>query len=174
MYEKHENEQYFFDQPTVAHLAEFASNFQNPCCLCAPLLGQELEKRSIEVTSLDVDDRFAALRGFRSYDLYRPQYLGEQFGLIICDPPFFRVSLAQLFNAIWLLSRHDYEQPLLICYLVRRSANLMGTFWRFGLEATGYRPAYQTVQKMERNDIEFYGNLGAKLHRKLAAPAGDL
>ncbi|HUS13423.1 MAG TPA: hypothetical protein VM536_00180 [Chloroflexia bacterium] len=159
MHERHENEQYFFDRPTLDHLAGVVAAYPNPCCLCAPLLGQELERRGVAVRTLDVDDRFATLRGFRHYDLCRPEWLGEEFGLILCDPPFFRVSLSQLFAAIRFLSRNDYRQPLLISYLSRRSANILGTFARFGLQPTGLHPGYQTVQTVARNEIEFFGNL---------------
>ena len=167
MYEKHENEQYFFDKKTLTNLAEFVSSFDHPCCICAPLLGKELENRGVQVKILDIDERFSDLRGFRKYDLYKPEWLGEEFGLLICDPPFFRVSLSQLFTAMRLLSRNNYEQPLLISYLSRRSSNLRGTFSRFNLEPTNYYPIYQTVQSVRRNDIEFFGNLGPELHLKL-------
>lgn len=168
MYERHENEQYFFDEPTLSHLADFVQNFENPCCLCAPLLGTELERRGIRVATLDVDERFSHLRGFRHYDIYRPEWIGETFGLIVCDPPFFKVSLSQLFQAIRTLSRNDLNQPLLLSYLCRRSTNVLGTFARFGLQSTGYQPSYQTVQRAERNHIQFFGNLGEEQHRRLA------
>ena len=164
MHEKHENEQYFFDRPTLATLADAVAAFPNPCCLCAPLLGQELERRGVDVRVLDIDERFAGLRGFRRYDLYRPEWLGEAFGLIVCDPPFFGVSLSQLFTAIRLLSRNDYSQPLLISYLARRASNILGTFARFGLAPTGYRPRYLTVQDQDtRNAIEFFANVPTSL-----------
>ncbi len=167
MYERHEHEQFFWAAPTVSRLADFVSPYPNPCCLCAPLLGQELERRGVPARTLDRDERFADLRGYRAWDLYRPEWLGEEFGLIVCDPPFFGVSLAQLFTAIRLLSRHDYAQPLLLCYLSRRAASVQGTFWRFGLEPTGYEPGYRTVQDLERNRIEFFGNLGPEAHAGL-------
>ena len=169
MYEKHENEQYFFDRPTLKRLADFVegAGYQNPCCICAPLLGQELERRGLEVAILDIDERFSGLKGFQRYDIYQPGWLDQAFDLIVCDPPFFSVSLAQLFMALRLLSHHNYSQPLLVSYLARRANNIMGTFTRFGLTATGYRPGYQTVQKVERNEIEFFGNLGPALHAQL-------
>jgi hypothetical protein len=168
MYELHENEQYFFDRPTLTHLAAFLSAYPNPCCLCCPLLGRELAERGLTVRILDIDERFASLPGFRRYDLHRPEWLGEEFGIIVCDPPFYNISLSRLFAGIRLLSRNLYTQPLLVSYLVRRQANLLGTFSRFGLEPTGYRPTYRTVQKAERNEIEFYGNLGAAAHTLLS------
>lgn len=66
-----------------------------------------------------------------------------------------------------MLSRHDYAQPLLLCYLSRRAANVEGTFWRFSLETTGFEPGYQTVQDTDRNQIEFFGNLGPEVHARL-------
>jgi putative N6-adenine methyltransferase len=168
VYERHENEQYFFDAPTLAHLAGFVAAFDNPCCLCTPLLGRDLEIRGVSVRTLDKDERFSGLHGFRKYDLYRPEWLGEEFGLIICDPPFFGLSLSQLFAAVRTLSRNDFRQPLLICYLTRRAESLLGTFAPFHLERTGYCPGYQTVRKLERNEVEFFGNLGPEMHARLA------
>ena len=168
MLEKHELEQYFWDAPTVSHLADFAGGYGRVCCLCAPLLGQELAARRHWVRILDTDERFGGLPGFRKYDIYRPEWLGETYDLIVCDPPFFNVSLSQLFGAIRLLSRNDFAQPLLVCYLQRRASSVVGAFAPFGLEPTGYLPAYQTVQQSERNVIEFYGNLGAAPHLHLS------
>jgi hypothetical protein len=126
MYELHEHEQYFFDTPTLEHLAKFVGGFTQPCCLCAPLLGRALVERGVSTTILDTDDRFGSVAGFQHYDLYRPAPLRQTFGLIVCDPPFFKVSLSQLFGAVRLLSQFDYTQPLLICYLSRRAANITG------------------------------------------------
>ena len=161
MYELHEHEQYFFDLPTLSGLAEFVrrAGFSSPCCLCCPLVGQTFAAQKLPVHILDIDERFAATPGFARYDIYRPAWTGVSYDLIICDPPFFKVSLSQLFNAVRLLSRNDYNQPLLLCYLARRGANVMGTFSRFGLRATGLRSGYRTVQQSARNDIEFFSNL---------------
>ncbi|MEI2607483.1 MAG: hypothetical protein V9G20_02505 [Candidatus Promineifilaceae bacterium] len=159
MYERHQHEQYFFNQATITHLADFGQEFTHPCCLCTPMVGRELVRRRVKVTILDNDERFADLPSFQKYDLYRSVWLGQNFDLILCDPPFFNVSLAQLFQAIRLLSRYDTNQPLLICYLKRREANLLGTFAAFNLQPTGYNPGYLTVQMVERNEIEFYSNL---------------
>ena len=133
------------------------------------MLGAELEKRGVSCVTLDCDERFGYLQGFRAYNLYRPQWLEESFGLIVCDPPFWNLSLAQLFAAVRLLAHHDTAQPLLICYLTRRASNVCGTFARFGLEATGFHPTYLTVANLARNDIEFFGNLGAARHHALAS-----
>lgn len=164
MYELHENEQYFFDDATIQTLADFvaANNFVLPCCLCCPMLGRELARRGIEVRVLDCDERFADVAGFRSYDVFRPSWTGEKYGVIICDPPFFKVSLSQLFSAVRVLAGHDFAQPLMLFYLSRRAQNVTGTFARFDLRATGWQPTYNTVQRVERNQIEAFCNREVK------------
>ena len=159
MYEQHKSEQYFFDKPTIERLTGFLERFENPCCLCAPLLGRELAESGHKVRILDIDDRFASGPGFLKYDLYRPEWLGEAFDIIICDPPFFRVSLSQLFAAIRVLARYDFTQKIMVSYLTRWTNAVEGTFAPFGIRATGFNPGYQTVRKLARNEIQFFGNL---------------
>jgi hypothetical protein len=133
--------------------------FSNPCCLCAPLLGQTLVEQGCQVTILDIDRRFASLPGFQRYDIYRSIWLEEEFDLIVCDPPFFNISLSQLLSTVRKLAHYNDNQALLISYLHRRANKIVGTFSPFKLVATGYFPSYQTVQAVERNKIEFFSNL---------------
>ena len=159
MLELHAREQYFWDDTSVSRLASIAARFENPACLCAPLLGQELERRQTACSTLDVDERFAHLEGFSRFDVYRPSWQEQGFGAIFCDPPFWIVSLSQLFAAIRLLSRHDFSMSLAICYPSRRGSNLCATFHGFGLKATGFLPTYKTVNTSEERDrIEFFAN----------------
>lgn len=158
MHEDHSLDQYFFDEKTVAKLADFASRFSNPCLLCMPMIGMELEKRGMTATTLDIDERFSHLKGFRKFDLYRPTPMGENYGLILCDPPFFKVKLSQLFSAIRVLANNKWEQPLGITYVKRREFAFLGTFAKFNLQATGYNPGYVTIQPAEHNKVELYTN----------------
>lgn len=167
MHELHKNEQYFFDAETITHLVSFLAAFKRIGILCAPMLGQALANSDREITVLDIDERFANVRGFLNWSIYRPQRLPQEFDIIICDPPFFNVSLSQLFQAIRVLSHFNLEQKLLVSYLHRRTNAIIGTFVPFRLEPTGYFPAYVTVQKNEKNRIEFFGNLGDEAHEKL-------
>lgn len=160
MHEKPEIEQYFFDEPTLDHLARFAARFDKPCCLCTPSLGQELERRGVRARTLDIDGRFSFLQGFRLYDISNPHPLDEQFGIIICDPPFWSVPLAQLLEAVRVLSQGNFSQPLIVNCLVSRAPAITRVFAPFGLQPTGYRPGYVTTQNVGRNQMEFYGNLG--------------
>ncbi len=168
MRENHEREQYFFDAPTLAHLTAFVSKFAAPCCVCAPFLGRRLSEEGVSVTILDIDERFADLPGFMRYDIRKPVWLDQTFDLIVCDPPFFDVSLSQLFSALRTVSHNDFRQPLLISYLTRRESALLGIFAPFSLRSTGYRPKYETVRDDPKNEIEFYGNLDVSDSERLA------
>ncbi|MCB9888925.1 MAG: hypothetical protein H6836_05060 [Planctomycetes bacterium] len=170
MDERHDLEQYFFDDPTVAALADFAARFAAPCCVCAPLLGQALVERGAAATILDVDERFGHLPGFLRFDLYRPHWIDRTFDLIVCDPPFFKVKLSQLFDALRLLAHNDFRQPLMVCFLQRRRAAVLATFHRFGLQPTGFEPQYRTVQHGPKNAIEVFTNLPAEHLTTLVTP----
>ena len=161
MHELHENEQYFFTHETLAELEVLLSSFDNPCILCAPTLAQHMQgsRSSKTICALDIDARFEKLiPGFRLWNLYKPEHIDERFDVIFCDPPFFNVSLSQLFTAIRMLANFDYEQPLATCYLTRREQALLGTFAKFNLKASGIFPGYKTVQNVERNGIQLYSN----------------
>jgi Probable N6-adenine methyltransferase len=173
MHERHEHEQYFFLPETTAHLASFAAHFERPCCLCAPSVGVVLGQRKVPAAVLEIDERFAATPGFLHWDVYRPRVLAERFGLILCDPPFLKVSLAQLFAAVRVLAGGvaSPQQPLLLCYPRERAGNLLGTFAPFGLRPTGYCPRYVSVQAHGDGDtaIELFGNLSDERHAELAS-----
>ena len=158
MLERHEWEQYFWDAQTLEALCDVAARFALPYALCAPMLGRVLSERAIEHRVLDFDERFAGDEHYAPFDLYRPLWRPETYGVILCDPPFWKVSLSQLFAAIRLLAHYSFEQPLAICYPTRRAKNICGTFAPFGLEPTGYFPGYVSVQELERNRIEFFAN----------------
>jgi len=164
MLERHEIEQYFWDDRTLLHLSEQVQGFENPCCLCAPLLGRELAQHGQKCCVLDIDERFADVPGWARFDLYRPQWRPDEFGLIVCDPPFWKVSLSQLFGAISILAHHNPAQPLLISYPKRRSFNICGTFSRFGLQPLAgdqWRAGYRTIPERdrERDGVIFFSNV---------------
>lgn len=166
--ERHEREQYFFRRGSAAALCIALSAFENPCVLCAPLVGAQLALRRRGVRVLDIDTRFERVPGFRWFDVHRPEYIGEKFGVVFCDPPFFGVSLSQLFHAVRMLCAHDIRTPVAITYLSRRAGALTATFAPFELRPTGYRPEYLTVQNEGRNAIEVFANFDCALWTRAA------
>lgn len=173
MVEKHELEQYFWTPETIHHIADYAVGYDQICCLCAPTVGAELGKRGHRVTNLDIDNRFAETPGFQLYDLYRPKRIEENFDLILCDPPFYNVSLSQLFSALRIIANYRMDMPLMIGYLKRRERSVLGTFAPFGLCPTGYNPEYVTVQPSERNQIEIYSNMTEEECQRLQNPLAN-
>lgn len=169
--ERHEREQYFFQPETSAAIAGVLAAFAAPCVLCAPLVGAELARRKAAATVLDIDTRFAHLPGFCRWDIHRPTLLDCTFDVLFCDPPFFTVSLSQLFAAIRMLARHDLSKPLAIGYLSRRRAAITATFAPFGLMPTGFRPQYLTVRNEGRNEIEVFANFDCPLWTQELTPA---
>jgi len=145
MHENHRREQYFWDGPTLAALAEALEPYSRPVLLCAPMLGQYLHEQGRTVVVLDTDRRFTELPGFRYWDIHRPEWLGFKPDLILCDPPFYSVKLDRLYRALMNLTGHDPCVPLTLSWLARRRHALLGTFARFDLQEVPFRPSYVTV-----------------------------
>lgn len=158
MHEDHKREQYFFDPPTRRRLADIAGAHARPCCLCAPMIADELHRRRRAVRVLDIDPRFSYLPGFVQWDVYRPRPLGESFDLIVCDPPFTKVSLSQLFTALRVLCQDDFATPILLCHLADRASDVCGALGRFGLRPTELEAGYVSVRPIEENRVLVYAN----------------
>lgn len=161
IHENHQLRQFFFAEDTIRQLAELLEQFENPCCLCAPMVAWKLAEQGRWVRALDLDTRFRFLPGFREYNLYRPDYLQEEFDLILCDPPFHAVGLGQLFKAINTVSHFNPNQKILMSHLVRRQWGVVGVFSKFGLQPTSFHPRYLTAKKCNtdgKSRVVFYAN----------------
>ena len=152
MHENHQREQYWFDEPTLARLADLVRQHERPALLCCPMLGQYLHERGHSATVLDVDTRFAHLPGFQRWDLYRPEALAISPDLIVFDPPFQAVRLDQMFTALRVLG--GLEARLLMSWLRRREVDLLGALGAFGLRPAGFDPGYASCAP----DATFYAN----------------
>ena len=162
MHEDHAKEQCFFTEDTRRRLAALAHEHKGmPLLLCCPMVGQTLTTLYREpIISLDVDDRFRGWPGFQVWDIYRPKRLAVyEPTLIICDPPFNKVRMDQLFTAIRELTpyRPVDTVKLLIAIDPAHAGALVGTFAMYGLRPTGFSPEYITVSPAV--GIEFYSNL---------------
>lgn len=157
MYELHQHEQYFFDQTTITQLTTFLSQFESICTLCAPMIGKELNCLKKDVTILDIDDRFSSEKGFLNWNIYKPEWINKTFDIIFCDPPFFNVSLSQLFKAIRMLSHNNFEQELMLGYLCRRSEAIIGSFHLFNIKPSGYYPSLcNSAKNREKPNRNFF------------------
>lgn len=104
--EKREYEQFFFSEESLTRLVRVVESFKNPCLLCAPTLGAELEKREKKCRTLDIDTRFSELMSFKYYDISQPISLNENYDVLLCDPPF-KFDVRQISEAIDALKSED-------------------------------------------------------------------
>ena len=165
MYELHENEQYFFDRPTLDTLAEaVVAGSPIPAACARRCWGRSWSGGAWPCARWTSTRASPTSRAFRRYDLYRPDWLGEAVRPDRLRPAVLSASRwSQLFTAIRLLSRYDYSSR---CW----SATWCGgrpTSWvpspASACQPTGYRPGYQTVQAVARNAIEFFSNVSLDL-----------
>ena len=153
--EIHQREQYFWTQQTLHKLATFLEPYQNPCLLCCPTLGQELERRRKQCTTLDIDKRFNFLKGYQYYDVWKPKPIEGEFDIIVVDPPFYSVTVSHLFKAIRQLSEGK-NKPLILTHLVRKKDAVVSTFAQFDVKPISLSPEYKTVKKSE---IQYFTNI---------------
>jgi len=163
MEELHKNEQYFFDNRTLDNFITFLinSNFGLICFLCTPLLALKLLERTddIDFDIFDIDRIFNNIKNFRYYNLNNNPYIEFDYHLIICDPPFFSVSLHNLLRSIESLTHYNYRTKIMISYLKRRENQFLDTFKDFNLKPTGFFPGYRSLENSGKNRIEFYSNI---------------
>lgn len=171
MHENHQREQYFFAPPTIQALADLVQPFENPCCLGTPTIAQALQRRGVSACLLEVDDRFSGVSGFRRWDLYRPADPGEDYGCILCDPPFNKVRLSQLFTALRVATRGCYQVPILLCHLASRSADIQGALAPFRLSPTALVLEYVSVKPSAENRIILYSNVPIDVPQGMATPS---
>lgn len=158
MQENHQREQYFFAPPTVQRLTDLMMDARAPCCLCAPMIARELAARGRSARLLDIDERFSVTPGFRRWDLYRPEPVGETFDRILCDPPFTKVRLSQLFDALRVVCQGDFSTPILLCHLAQRAGDVTGALARFGLQPTDIEVQYVSIKPTAYNRVILYTN----------------
>ena len=159
MHENHHLQQYFFSPPTVSVLADLMCDAERPCLLCTPTVAREVRRRcGRPARLLEIDPRFSAEPGFVRWDLYRPTPLAESFDRILCDPPFQKVRLSQLFTALRILCQGRLDTPLALCHLASRSADVQGALAGFGLSPTDIEIDYVSVKPVPENRVILYTN----------------
>ena len=174
--ERHDLEQYIWTANTVGKLrrALSCSNGPNLCCLATPSLAHAfyVEEPEQEVRLLDVDTRFSYLPGFRFWDIRHPEPLGESetFRVVVFDPPFFYIPMAELYQAVLEVCKGDTKTKLLIGFLAREQVTLLEAFKEFGLARTKFVLEYATVKPNKWRNYALYSNVdlpGIKRIRKL-------
>ena len=130
-----------------------------PCCLCSPMIARELAARGKPARLLEIDTRFSDVPGFVPWDLYRPRSLPESFDAILCDPPFHKVRLSQLFTALRTLCHGHLGTPVYLCHLASRAADVCGALAAFGMRPTDIEVGYVSVKQIPENRVLLYTNV---------------
>lgn len=160
--ERHDLEQYFWTTTTVHNLPRALAFDPALCCLAAPSLAHAfyVEQPRNEVRLLDIDTRFSYLPGFRFWDIRHPEPLGgEIFRVVVFDPPFFYIPMAELHRAVMEVCKGDTATKLLIGFLVREEASLLAAFKEFRLVKTKFVLEYATVKPNKWRNYALYSNV---------------
>lgn len=124
--ERHDLEQYFWTDKTVDGIRHALQYYDDICCLTTPTLVHAYHGARNDQVLLDIDERFDYLPRFRRFDVLDPQpEPDENFSIIVIDPPFFYIPMAQIKQAVLTVTRGRTDVPLLIGFLKRGEMELL-------------------------------------------------
>jgi hypothetical protein len=143
---------------TLERAADVVECFDRPCLLGSTALAMTLEARGREIVALGAKDRADRIQGFRLWDVRRPSYIEQAFDLVLCDAMDASVSLAELRQAIRVLTHFQPKSPLIVACPASRKDSLLRVFADFGLEATGFRLNFEKPETLDGEEVEFFAN----------------
>lgn len=157
--ERYDLEQYFWTEDTVNRLLQSLEFIENCCCLTTPSLGEGFFRIGREEVVLDIDTRFNYLPKFRYFDIRTPEEQEEEFRIIILDPPFFYLSMEQIYNAVLTITKNNFNTKILIGFLKREEKILLETFKKFNLKETNFKLEYATARPNKWKNYALYSNI---------------
>ncbi|CAB4038258.1 Hypothetical predicted protein, partial [Paramuricea clavata] len=99
------------------------------------------------------------LTTYQSSDILTPENQDETFRVVICDPPFFYIPMAQIFEAVEMICKGDFSTKILIGFLKREEATLLKTFAPFRLSRTNFPLEYADVKSNKWTNYALYSNI---------------
>uniref|UniRef100_A0A914XPT4 Uncharacterized protein n=1 Tax=Plectus sambesii TaxID=2011161 RepID=A0A914XPT4_9BILA len=165
--EHRECQQYFYSENTARRLVEAVLAFyeydnsaieSNVCCLCTPAIAEVLHvEYNMNVTLLDIDDRFAYMPGYHHFDMTTsdPSKFGP-FNTIIFDPPYFGIDMDQMARAVQSLG--GSRPQLLVAFRRREEQQLLRAFNAFNLRPTTFALEYARVKPAKWTNYGLYAN----------------
>lgn len=157
--ERYDLEQYFWTEDTVNRLLKSLEFMDNCCCLTTPSLGEGFFRIGREEVVLDIDTRFDYLPKFRYFDIRAPVAQEEDFRIIILDPPFFYLSMEQIYNSVLAITKGNFDTKILIGFLKREEKTLLTTFKKFNLRETNFKLEYATTRPNKWKNYALYSNI---------------
>lgn len=147
--------QFFFTADTARRLAQALDGHANPCCLCTPRLAHEWQQRGRSVRLLDCDPHFQSIGRFQRFDLRQPQPLGEEFDVVVADPPFLFAPL--LARAVRALISPSSESKLYMTFPVEREPELLSAFADYELQPLDFPMRWCNIRPAFQGDFRLYG-----------------
>lgn len=158
--ERHDLEQYFWTESTVRKLMNALNDFyEECCCLTTPSLAHGWHLEGREEYLFDIDRRFEYLPKFRYYDLTLPDAVTDSFRIVIFDPPFFYISMEQMYKAVCKIVHNNFKTKILMGFLKREERELMRYFGVFGIKPTNFLLEYATVKPNKWKNYCLYSNV---------------
>ena len=160
MPERHEYEQFFWTRDTVLRLMKACEFIPDACCLTTPSLAYAWHQNGREELLLDIDERFADMvPRYRYYDVRVPTAVNETFQIIIMDPPFFVVPIADFRRAVDVITGSDFKTKFMVGFLKRKEKELLQIFAPYRLRRTAFNLEYASIKPNKWRNFCLYSNI---------------
>ena len=157
--ENRTNEQFFWTINTVKQLMNAFKYTYECCCLTTPSLGHAFHEAGRDEKVLDIDDRFKYLPKFEKFDIKNPHNLDETFNVIVIDPPFFVITLKELYDAVNIITKNNFDTKIVIGFLARHNKLLLETFKKYGISETKTKLEYAHIKPHKWHNFKLYSNV---------------
>jgi hypothetical protein len=159
--EKRNLEQFFWTSDTVKKILNACQYITECCCFTTPSLAEGFHNNGEEQVLLDIDERFDYLPRFEKFDIINPHVPkgSGDFNIIVIDPPFFNISVKQLFDATNIITNNNYNTNIVIAFLVRYEFPLLETFKPYGISETSTPLEYAHIKPNKWRNFKLYSNI---------------
>jgi 16S rRNA G966 N2-methylase RsmD len=154
-------EQFFWTSETVKKLLNACQYISECCCFTTPSLAQGFLNNGIDQKLLDIDTRFSYFPRFEKFDIknpHEPEGSGN-FNIIVIDPPFFNVTIKELFDATNIITNNNFNTNIIIAFLVRYEYSLLETFKKYKISETSTPLEYAHIKPNKWKNFKLYSNI---------------
>ena len=172
--ERHDLEQFFWTGDIVKKLLTACEYTSDCCCFTTPSLAEGFRCVNRDEKLLDIDERFSYLKLFEKFDIKNPHCPdgAGNFNLIIIDPPFFNVTIKELFEATNYITNNNYNTNLIIAFLVRCEYSLLEIFKPYGISETSTQLEYAHIKPNKWKNFKLYSNIDLPGIRRIPGKYG--
>ena len=82
------------------------------------------------------------------------------------------ISTKQLYDALNVLTNHDYSTNIIIAYLKRFEFPLLGTFKNYGISETNLTPEYAHIKENKWRNFKIYSNIDLPNMKRISGKYG--